>query len=376
MYIAIVSSSLPRKCGIATFSGNLSDTLTDLHENFNYEFIAISDKKYEYPSKVKYIINGEDKHSFLQAAMYINQNEKIDLVNIQHEFQLYGRDGKYTESFLSKIVKPIVTTMHAVPGEPDESKLKAIEAIGKYSQKITVMGKTAKQLLTDKYGVDENKIKIIPHPVLKMEKIPKKIAKEKSGLIGQMVMSTFGLIRRDKALEYAIQAVPAIIEKFPDFVYLIIGITHPQHKKREGESYRRKLEALANSLNITKNIRFINKFIPYSELAQYLSASDIYITPYLGGQQVSSGSLIYGMYMGPICLSTPFVYAKEVLSNDRGILIDFRDSEDISQAVIKLLSDKKLRQKIKKKAFEYTQRLSWPNLSDLYIKAFNETIDK
>ncbi len=370
--IGFVSSYLPRKCGIATFTGNLVKNLEKIDAKIDCKVVAIEDKKYRYNRKVKFRINQKHKENFLQGANWLN-NSGADLVNIQHQFLLYGEEGEFTPIFLKQIKLPIITTIHTLPTQPTKREKEAIKTILSKSRKVTVMINYAKDILKKIYQAPEGKVVVIPHPVPKIEKIDRERAKSRLGLKGN-VISTFGLIRRDKGIEYAIEALPEILRQNPKTFYLIIGKTHPSHQAAEGEKYRGELTEKAKKLGVRKNVKFINRFLPLKELASWLCATDIFLTPYLGREQVSSGALIYGLSLGKVCISTPFTYAKETLSG-RGILVGFCQSRSIAKAVNDILKNKNLRKRIEKNAYQYGRNLLWPNVAKDYLKLFVENRD-
>jgi len=331
--IVFVSSYPPRECGIATFTEDLVKSLERINANVQCRIVAIEDKKYRYNRRVKFRINQREKESFLQGANWLN-NSGADLVNIQHQFLLYGEEGEFTPIFLKQIKLPIITTIHTLPTRPTKREKEAIKAILSKSKKVTVMINYAQDTLKKIYQASEEKIVVIPHPVPKMEKIDQERAKSELGLKGNII-STFGLIRRDKGIEYAIEALPEILEDHPKTFYLVIGKTHPSHQTKEGERYREELSERA--------------------------------------EKVSSGALIYGLSLGRICISTPFSYAKEILSSGRGILVEFHKSSGIAEAVNGILKDEKLRKNMEGKAYRYGRSLLWPKVAANYLSLFRET---
>ncbi|PIV63568.1 MAG: glycosyl transferase family 1 [bacterium (Candidatus Ratteibacteria) CG01_land_8_20_14_3_00_40_19] len=366
--IILVSSYPPRQCGIAAFTADLVNSLGRIDSELNCRIVAIGDKKYHYDKKVKFCISQRKKESFLKAADWINDS-KANIINIQHQFLLYGEEGEFTASFLNRIKLPVITTIHTLPSQPARREKEAIKAIVDKSEKVTVMINYAKEILRKVYHASGEKIKVIPHPVPKIEKIGRERAKLKLGLKGNII-STFGFIRRDKGIEYGLAALPEILKQTPDTFYLIIGKTQPSHRAEEGESYRKSLINRAEKLGVRKNVKLVNRFLPLKELTDYLYATDIFLTPYLGKSQVSSGALIYGLSLGRICISTPFSYAKEVLSSGRGILVEFRKSGCIAKAVTKILRDGKLRKDMEKKAYQYGKNLLWDKVAKDYLKLF------
>jgi len=372
-----VTSFPPRECGIATFARNLVESLEEVDHSLVCEVVAINGGRHNYGKRVKFEIEQERLESFLRAVDYVKK-ENVDLINVQHQFLLYGEEGEFTVPFLRKLKEcvrgPLVTTIHTLPSSPSLGEEGAIKGIGAISDKLIVMINYAKDLLRKVYGIEGEKIEVIPHPIHLMPQTPVEEAKSTLGLVDKVILCSFGLLRRDKGLEYVIEALPEIIRKNPNVLYLIIGKTHPHHKRREGETYREGLALKARRLRVEKHIRFIDKFLSLKELSTYLAATDVYLAPYVGEQQVSSGSLIYALSLGKVCLSTPYPYAKEVLGGGRGLFIEFKSASSIVDTVNKVLEEDKLRRDIQHRAYEYGQALTWPRIARKYLELFKSLI--
>jgi len=377
MRIVFVTSFPPRKCGIATFARNLVESLEEIDPSLSCEVVAISDRRYNYGRRVKFEIEQENLKSFLKAVDYIKKT-KTDLINIQHQFLLYGEKGKFTVPFLRKLKEcvkvPLVTTIHTLPSSPSPEEKEAIREIGILSSKVIIMIDYAKAILRKLYGMEEENIEVISHPVPLLPRLTTKEAKSKLGLSDKVILCSFGLLRRDKGLEYVIEALPGILRENPKVLYLIIGKTHPHHKKREGESYREELKLKARGLGVEKHVKFINKFLSLKELSTYLAATDVYLTSHIEEDQVSSGSLIYGLSLGKVCLSTPYPYAREVLACGKGLFIKFRNASSIIDKVNMVLKNDDLMKSIQYRAYKYGRTLSWPRMARKYLKLFKSLI--
>jgi glycosyltransferase involved in cell wall biosynthesis len=318
-------------------------------------------------------INETEMEDYVNRALEINKSQNIKLVNIQHEYGLYGGEqGEYLIAFLELLKKPIVITMHTVLKHPDEKMKKVGRVISEKVAGVVVMNNIARDILHENYGVKKNIIHVIPHGVFNVAFPSKTRAKRKLNLQGRTVLSTFGMISRDKGIEYAIEALPEIVEKYPDVLYLIIGATHPQVLKNEGEKYRNKLKKLIVKNKLQKHVKFYNRYLDESEILDFLKATDIYIYPMLSREQASSGSLSDAMSCACPSIATKSQYAKSVINHERGILVRFRNSKDIKNALFEMISDKKMRKEMTKNTYFYTRQMIWQNVALSYFKLFNE----
>lgn len=376
-----VSSYIPRKCGIATFTKDLTNAVNALNPLALSEILAINDPlapngSYDYPWEVKYRIAQHDLDRYIKAADYVNSSS-AEIVCLQHEFGLFGgKDGEYILEFLKRVNKKIVTTLHTTPESPNPNQKRIIKEIFRYSNAVVVMIEPVVERLLKVYKVPKRKIAIIHHGVPDIPFGGTEHFKRLTRLRGKIVMSAINLISENKGLEYAIGAVPEVIKEFPDFVLLIIGETHPVVKKRYGEKYRRQLENLVKDYKLEDHVKFINKYLSLEDLVDYLRATDIYITPYLDPQQIASGTLSYAVGAGKVSISTPYLYAKEVLNNDRGVLVPSRDSAAISQATIKVLKDKKYRESLEREAYKFGRLMTWSSVALAYFDLFNLVLKK
>jgi glycosyltransferase involved in cell wall biosynthesis len=380
---AYLSSYSPRQCGIATFTEDLTKSIDELHKMKPSAIIGINDpgSSYNYGKEVVWQVDEDDPESYQKAANFINDSD-FDLVNVQHEFGLFGGPwGDNLLTFLKKLNKPIVTTMHTtlhrtakILQSPENASAhnRVVEGIAKTSSAIVVMTNTAAGILQEDYRVKKDKIRIIPHGAPSFPTGPSEPVKSALGLEGRTVLSTFGLLSQDKGIQHAINALPAIVKEHPDILYLIIGVTHPQVRMHEGEKYRKRLVQLVNKLGLRDNVRFHNRFLSKDELIQYLHATDVYICPYINKNQLSSGTVTYAMVAGKPIISTPFYYAEELLAEGRGILCKFKNSKSITNGLRELLDNPEKKARIEKLAFEYGQNMTWPRVASKYVSLFRE----
>ena len=365
--IGYFSTYPPRECGIANFTKDLIDAIGDLG-GFKPSIIAINEKGalYDYDRRVKCVIDRDDAEDYVKAAEYVNSSN-IQLLIVQHEFGLYGGDyGEHIKLFLDNVKKPVITTLHTVQPDFDKKAIEVLKYIVERSESIIVIAHAAIDMLK-KQGIPYKKCVVIPHGCPSIDCTNNESIKESLGLEGRLVASTFGLISSGKGIEYAIQALPEVIKKEPRIVYLIIGETHPEVRKHEGEKYRNELTRLVSELGLEEHVRFTNRFITKRELIKFLQATDIYITPYISPNQISSGTLIYALGAGKAVVSTPYYHAQEVLSNDRGVLCRFEDSASVAEGIIRLL-DENFRGEVQRRAYKYSRRFLWKNVAKKYIK--------
>jgi glycosyltransferase involved in cell wall biosynthesis len=364
--IAYVSSYPPRECGIANFTKDLIDSIAEL-DGLRPWVIAINEKgaHYYYDRRVKRRVDRENIHSYRQAAEFVNSSN-IDVVVIQHEFGLFGGDyGEYLKFFIDAVEKPIVTTLHTVQPNFDQKSLEILNYVSRRSKSVVVIARVAVDMLK-KQGISCKKYKVIPHGCPPIELVDNSTIKESLGLEDRLVASTFGLISSGKGIEYAIQALSEVVKKEPNLIYLVIGETHPEVRRHEGEKYRNDLLKLVYELGLEDHVRFTNRFLSRRELIKYLQATDIYLTPYVSPNQISSGTLTYALGAGKAVVSTPYFHAQELLADGRGILCDFRDPASLALGISKLL-DEDFRVRMQKKAHKYGKRFLWKNVAKEYM---------
>lgn len=369
--VAYVSSFPPRECGIANFTYGLINAIDEHELLAPSAVVAVNEQgaAYNYGERVKFQIERNIVESYLDAASWVNRS-RIDLVNLQHEFGLFGGNwGEYILTFLKNLQKPVVTTLHTILPNPPQDLFSTMKEIAHYSSSIVVITKIAKNILKNDYKIG-NKIVGIPHGSPDIPLAGTDNAKAALGLKGKIVLSTFGLLSYNKGIEYAINALPDIVRQYPQIIYLIIGETHPEVRKNEGERYRIRLMKMVESLGLDKHVRFSNRFLTKRELITFLRATDIYVAPYISRDQISSGTLVYALVAGKAIISTPFLHAQELLSDGRGVFCKFRDSPSISKSIITLLENEELRREMGKKAYKYGRNLTWLKVGKEYIEHF------
>ncbi len=374
--IAILGNHLPRQCGIATFTTDLSDAIAAEFSGFDCFVIAMNDagRRHAYPPRVRFEIAESDIASYRGAAEFLNVN-KVDVVSVQHEYGIFGgKAGNYLLTLLRKLRVPIVTTVHTILGKPDSMQRRAMNEIARLSRRLVAMSAHGAALLHNVHGVPEHKIDIIPHGI---PSVPFASSNKKGlGIEGKSVIFTFGLLSPDKGIEHVIDALPAILTRYPDTVYVVLGATHPHIKERHGESYRESLERRAQELGVESKMIFHNRFVSRGELVKFLSAADIYVTPYLNPEQSTSGTLAYAVGSGKAVISTPYLYARELLADGRGILVPWRDSQTIARAVVDLLSDDAKRLALCARAAAHGRSMVWPAVAHRYLQSFDRACSR
>ena len=370
--IAFVGNYLPRQCGIATFT---TDLCTALGKEFGPErLFAIPvndpDSTYEYPEQVRLELAQEDISSYERAAEFLNFNGN-DLVCLQHEYGIYGGvAGRNILTMLRKLKMPLVTTFHTVLRDPDPNQRAVLEEIAQLSDRLVVMSDQAANFLREVYAVPAGKIDVIPHGVPDLPFMDPNYFKDKFGTEGKPVMLTFGLLSPNKGIENVIRALPAILERNPDVMYIVSGVTHPHIRRREGERYRDQLQALAAELGVQDHLILNNRFVSTEELVEHVGAADIYITPYQQEAQIVSGTLAIALGAGKAIISTPYWHAKELLADQRGVLVPFQDPGAIAEAVVKLLENDGERHAMRKRAYLHSRMTTWPNTARAYMASF------
>ena len=370
--IAFVGNYLPRECGIATFTTDLCTALAAEYGEGRLFAIPVNDPdcKYIYPERVRLEIAQEVISSYEQAADFLNFNGN-DLVCLQHEYGIYGgRAGSHILTLLRKLKMPLVTTLHTVLREPDASQRAVLEEIAQLSDRLIVMSELAAQLLREAYAVPNGKIDIIPHGVPDFPFMDPNYYKDKFGTEGKSVLLTFGLLSPNKGIENVIRALPAILARLPNVVYIVSGVTHPHIRRREGEHYREGLRALAGQLGVSDQLILNNRFVSAEELVEQVGACDIYITPYKHEAQVVSGTLAIALGAGKAIVSTPYWHAKELLAEKRGVIVPFDTPNAIAESVLALLENEAERHAMRKRAYLYSRGTTWPKTAQAYMRSF------
>ena len=376
--IAIIGNYVPRQCGIAEFTSDLCEAMSQKPSNpHNIIAIAMDDivEGYDYPERVKFEIRENKIRDYIKAADFLNLNQ-IDVVVLQHEYGIYGgKDGIYIFQLLKNLKTPIITTLHTVLTEPSSNQLAIIQELAKYSQRFVVMAHKAKEILIDIYKIPHSMISMIPHGIPDVPFVDPIFYKDKFGIEDKKVILTFGLIGPSKGIEYMIEAMPKIIEKYKDVVYIILGATHPSLLRENGEEYRHSLLQKVKKLGIEDYVQFHNKFVELEVLTEYLIAADIYVTPYLSKEQITSGTLAYAVGSGNAVVSTPYLFAEELLADGKGRLVPFRDSGRLAAEINDLLSHDHKRNSIRKEAYLYGRGMIWKKVSERYLKLIGEVLE-
>jgi glycosyltransferase involved in cell wall biosynthesis len=370
--IAFIGNYLPRECGIATFTTDLCAALAAEYGEERLFAIPVNDpdSSYDYPKQVRLEITQEDIVSYERAADFLNFNGN-DLVCLQHEYGIYGGDaGSHILTLLRKLRMPLVTTLHTVLRDPDLNQRIVLEEIALLSDRMVVMSELAAQLLRDVYAVPGEKIDVIPHGVPDLPFMDPNYFKDKFGTEGKSVLLTFGLLSPNKGIENVIQALPAILARQPNVVYIVSGVTHPHIRRREGERYREELRALAEQLGVSDQLILNNRFVSAEELVEHVGAADIYITPYRHEAQVVSGTLAIALGAGKAIVSTPYWHAKELLAENRGVIVPFQNPSAIAEAVLALLENDAERHAMRKRAYLHSRGTTWENTARAYMASF------
>jgi glycosyltransferase involved in cell wall biosynthesis len=370
--IAFVGNYLPRQCGIATFTTDLCTALATEYGSGRLFAIPVNDpdSSYQYPEQVRLELEQEDLTSYERAAEFLNFNGN-DLVCVQHEYGIYGGvAGRHILTLLRKLKMPVVTTLHTVPREPDADQRAVLEEIARLSDRLIVMSEQAAEFLREVYAVPKEKIDVIPHGVPDFQFMDPNYFKDRFGTEGRSVLLTFGLLSPNKGIENVIRALPAILARHPNVVYIVSGATHPHIRRREGERYREELQALAEQLGVSSQLIFNNRFVSAEELVEHVGAADIYITPYRQEAQVVSGTLAIALGAGKAIISTPYWHAKELLANNRGVIVPFENPAAITEAVLHLLDHDGERHAMRKRAYLHSRETIWPKTARKYMASF------
>lgn len=370
--VAFISSYLPRQCGIATFTSDLINNmkLAGGEEFEPHVFVMQSGTRLEYDKTVKFKICKNVKYDYISAAEHINSSD-IDIVCVQHEFGLFGGDGgSYLGLLLKKLHKPVITTLHTFLEEPPKAYSDSLTDVCEGSCKVIVMNKRGIGILRQTYGVAEEKIELIPHGTPDLPFADSNYYKRKLGMLGRKTILTFGLLSRNKGIEVMLRALPTIVKADPSILYIVLGATHPEVLRHEGQDYKFQLERMVMNLGLQKYVVFYNSFVSDEELFRFLGAADVYVTPYLHREQLTSGTLAFAVGAGKAVVSTPYWAAEELLARGRGKLVRFGDSKHLARSILEILSDYSLFRRIRKRAYEYGRSMIWPKVGQAYWDLF------
>ena len=370
--IAFIGNYLPRLCGIATFTTDLCEAIAARYPQTTCIAMPVNDTEagYAYPTRVRFELKEKDIDSYRRAADFLNINN-VDLVSLQHEYGIFGgRAGSHILALLRELRMPIVTTLHTILHNPNPDQKRVLQEVTALSDRLVVMCERGKEFLHDIYGVRPEKIDLIPHGIPDVPFVDPSFYKDMFGVEEKTVLLSFGLLSASKGFENVIAALPAILAKHPNVVYIILGATHPHVVQNEGEAYRRSLQWLAQEKGVEGQVIFYNRFVSLEELVKFISVADIYITPYLNEAQITSGTLAYTLGAGKAIISTPYWYAEELLADGRGSLVPFRDPQAMAQQVIDLLDNESQRHAIRKRAYLFGRQMIWPQVAQHYIASF------
>src|SRR5271157_6415542 len=370
--IAVIGNYLPRQCGIATFTTDLCAAISAEYGTSRLLALPVNDTEdgYDYPARVRWSLAQDDVKSYQDAAEFLNFNN-IDMVCLQHEYGIFGGPaGSHILHLLRGLKMPVVTTLHTVLREPDPNQLMVMEEIAELSDRLIVMSQLSSQFLQEIFKVPGSKIDMVPHGVPDLPFLDPNFYKDRFGVEGKAVLLTFGLLSPNKGIENVIQALPQILSKHSNVAYIVAGATHPHILRREGDKYRASLHALAKEAGVESQVMFHNRFASPEEMAEFIGAADIYITPYRHEAQVVSGTLAYALGAGKAIISTPYWHAIELLDAGRGALVPFRNPEAIAQKTIELLDTPALRHAMRKRAYLFAREMIWKRVAQGYMACF------
>ncbi len=370
--IAFVGDHLPRKCGIATFTSDLLAAVASEHPESQCFAVSVNDiqKGYQYPEVVRFEIEEQDLSSYLRAADFLNISD-VDIVCLQHEFGIFGGPaGGNILALLRELRMPVVTTLHTVLRDPSADQRRVMEGLISLSTRLVVMAERGCQMLRSIYQAPPSKIDLIRHGIPDVGFVDPAYFKDQFGVEGRVVLLTFGLLSPNKGIENVLNALPQILEQFPEVVYIVLGATHPNELREHGESYRLGLEMLAKKNKVDKNVIFYNQFVDIENLKEFIGSADLYITPYLNEAQITSGTLAYAFGAGKAVVSTPYWHAAELLADGRGVLVPFGDAAAIARETIALLGDDTRRHAMRKNAYRIGREMIWSNVGRLYMRSF------
>jgi glycosyltransferase involved in cell wall biosynthesis len=371
--IAVIGNYLPRHCGIATFTTDLCSAISAEYGTARLLALPVNDtdEGYDYPARVRWTLVQDDVRSYQDAAAFLNFNN-IDMVCLQHEYGIFGGPaGSHILHLLRGLKMPVVTTLHTVLREPNPDQLLVMEEIAELSDRLIVMSQLSSQFLQEVFKVPGSKIDMVPHGVPDLPFLDPNFYKDRFGVEGKAVLLTFGLLSPNKGIENVIQALPQILSKHKNVVYIVAGATHPHILRREGDNYRASLQALAKEIGVESQVIFHNRFVSPEEMVEFIGAADIYITPYRHEAQVVSGTLAYALGAGKAIISTPYWHAIELLDDRRGALVPFQDPNAIANKTIELLNTPAIRHSMRKRGYLFAREMVWKRVAQGYMQSFS-----
>jgi len=370
--IAVIGNYLPRQCGIATFTTDLCAAISAEYGTARLLALPVNDteKGYDYPARVRWSLAQDNLKSYQEAAEFLNFNN-IDMVCLQHEYGIFGGPaGSHVLELLRALKMPVVTTLHTVLREPNPDQLMVMEEIAEISDRLIVMSQLSSQFLQEIFKVPGGKIDMVPHGVPDLPFLDPNFYKDRFGVEGKAVLLTFGLLSPNKGIENVIQALPQILSKHKNVVYMVAGATHPHILRREGDQYRARLQAMAEEVGVQSNVIFHDRFVSPEEMVEFIGAADIYITPYRHEAQVVSGTLAYALGAGKAIISTPYWHAIELLDDRRGALVPFQDPDAIARKTVELLDTPAIRHAMRKRAYLFAREMVWKRVAQGYMESF------
>ena len=370
--IAFIGNYLPRQCGIATFTTDLCEAMAKKYTDITCIALPVNDVAagYAYSTRVRFELTEKDIDSYLRASDFLNINN-VDMVCLQFEYGIFGgKAGSHILALLRGLRMPIVTTLHTILKNPDPDQRRVLEEVAALSDRLVVMSERGSEFLKDIYNISLDKVDMIPHGIPDVPFVDPSFNKDLFGVEGKIVLLSFGLLSSSKGIETVISALPEIVARYPNIVYIVVGVTHPHVIQQEGETYRLSLQWLAQQKGVERNVIFYNRFVSLEELVEFISAADIYITPYLNEAQITSGTLAYTLGAGKAIISTPYWYAQEMLTEGRGLLVPFRDSAAMAEQVINLLNNEAERHAMRKRAYMFGRAMIWREVAQRYMESF------
>ncbi len=370
--IAVIGNSLPRRCGIATFTTDLHRAISNSQPSLQAGIVAMTDhdQTYDYPASVALQIKDDSVSEYVAAAAFLNAGQ-FDIVCLQHEFGIFGGEaGAHILELLSRLTMPVITTLHTVLEKPTAIQRAVLERIVEASSKVVVMANKGRELLRSVYRVPDDKIEVIAHGIPDFPFIGPDAAKAKLGFSGRSVILTFGLLSPSKGIEVMIDAMPSILERRPDAVYVVLGATHPNLVRDKGEAYRESLMTRVRELGVEDHVVFLDQFVDQPTLLEFISMCDVYVTPYLNEAQMTSGTLAYSFGLAKPVVSTPYWHARELLANGYGVLVPFGDAAAIGNEIAQLLTDEPRRQAMRERAYAASRPMTWERTAERYMTTF------